>query len=863
MTTPDPLAEVARLRQPAGPWLHLLWGAPSDARQFGWFLGCEGLAARVLRGHCVRTAYGLYDEAAAALQFPGDLVEDWAAFGSLLADMSWLPSGGQVLVVTRASLLLAAAPTSDLEAFVSCVVSVATARATEQGPALHVVLADDAVGLAALRARLLAVQAGVRDVVGWRPEEPTVPRGAGGRTGFRAGPSAPDAVDLAVAAALPAEVVELRRGWEEYHGPVVDPVRTYGVVLARAELAVPAAGLVAGVAAGLTDGACVVLPVSAEAEGRGEREAAFVAGSVAVWPAPGLAAGGDGTPAGDVAVSSDSSPAPALPGGQPHIQSAACQDPDEPPDAHLWTKDSAVDGEPDSSAEPATEPTGDTTADTADEPVEVPAPVSAGADSPVPAVDTGPSAAVTGPLVPAADVRPPVPAVDGGESVPAAGQAPADPSSQDPTTPAPDGTDQPRDDPAAPFALVAADLEWEFAEGSTRHDPVDAALVELARTNGLFEAIFRTWTRDPSAGWVRVLVGYAAGPSDPARAALVATAQSAGARRTCVEVVSQPDVGDVHRWLERQCITLWRTETATPARPKPTRTATAAKPPPPALPTSDLDPDTTFRKPPAEEEPGERVERLIAWAAERPGVLGLVVAHTGPDAAPELVYGLVVDGDTDHDPVRAEARAALGEDTARIESFAPSRGLSPLYLRLYRGSTRLWTQRAERPTRQPAGGIDTGPKIDLTFDDIIERTEVEDETLEGGFTLVGLTHTEAVTQQAPTEQDDCDRAVVGWAAEHANLLAAVRGAVTAQNEPTRVYLFAADPDTDVPAVRRKAGAIMAAHELTRGGVEIFCPLDPIPRFHLDLFKHGAQLWRSDRKLTRPDPKTDPDPPAAP
>src|SRR5262249_60235311 len=128
MTAHDPLAEVARLHDPAGPWLHLLWGAPADARQFGWLLAGEGLAARVLRGPCVRTAFGLFDEAAAALQFPGDLVAGWSEFRGLLGDLSWLPgpgpvagsaegpatrtaraAAGHVLVITRASLLLAAA----------------------------------------------------------------------------------------------------------------------------------------------------------------------------------------------------------------------------------------------------------------------------------------------------------------------------------------------------------------------------------------------------------------------------------------------------------------------------------------------------------------------------------------------------------------------------------------------------------------------------------------------------------------------------------------------------------------------------------------------------------------------------------
>ena len=420
--------------------------------------------------------------------------------------------------------------------------------------------------------------------------------------------------------------------------------------------------------------------------------------------------------------------------------------------------------------------------------------------------------------------------------------------------------DGPRDEPGAPFALVAADLEWEFAQGAAEHDPVDAALLELARDGGQFEAVFRTWTRDPAAGWVRVLVGYAADQADPARAALVATAQAAGAGRTCVEVVTLADVGDVHRWLERQCVILWRAG----SQPRQPRPATQA-PRPPVPPTSNLDPDTAFRGGP--DEPGEAAERLVAWAATRPGVLGLVVARTGPEDAPELVYGIVVDGDTEHEPVRAEARAALGhvEGPVRIESFAPSRGLSPLYLRLYRGSTRLWTQRADRPARPVSAGADPGPKIDMTFEDTIERVQVEDETLDGGFTLVALAQTEPVTEQPPTEQppterDDCDRAVMAWAEKHPNLLAAVHAAVTAHGQPTRVYLLAADPEADLPVLRRAVGGIMAAHGLTRGGVEVFCPLDPIPRFHLDLFKHGAPLWRSERKLTRPEQPSPEQPP---
>jgi len=98
----DPLAELVRLRCGPGPWLHLLDGAPSDARQLGWPPGRDGVVVRMLRGHCLRTGYGLFDEAAAALQLPGDPVKDWHALATLLTDLAWLPGDGHVLVVTRA-----------------------------------------------------------------------------------------------------------------------------------------------------------------------------------------------------------------------------------------------------------------------------------------------------------------------------------------------------------------------------------------------------------------------------------------------------------------------------------------------------------------------------------------------------------------------------------------------------------------------------------------------------------------------------------------------------------------------------------------------------------------------------------------
>ena len=91
-----PEAELARLARPTGPWIHLLDAAPADARQLGWLLGQDGIVVRHLRGHCGRSTYGLLDEIGAALQLPGDPVEDWAGLAALLTDMSWLPGAGHV-----------------------------------------------------------------------------------------------------------------------------------------------------------------------------------------------------------------------------------------------------------------------------------------------------------------------------------------------------------------------------------------------------------------------------------------------------------------------------------------------------------------------------------------------------------------------------------------------------------------------------------------------------------------------------------------------------------------------------------------------------------------------------------------------
>jgi RNAse (barnase) inhibitor barstar len=60
------------------------------------------LVVRTVRGNKITTAERLFDEFAAALQFPDYFGENWDALDECLADLSWLPGTGYVIVVRDA-----------------------------------------------------------------------------------------------------------------------------------------------------------------------------------------------------------------------------------------------------------------------------------------------------------------------------------------------------------------------------------------------------------------------------------------------------------------------------------------------------------------------------------------------------------------------------------------------------------------------------------------------------------------------------------------------------------------------------------------------------------------------------------------
>ena len=81
----------------------------SDLCNYGWRLAAEdpATAVRFVRGGKMRTADALFDEIAAACQFPYYFGENWAAFAECLGDLDWLDASRFVLIVGEFDQVLA------------------------------------------------------------------------------------------------------------------------------------------------------------------------------------------------------------------------------------------------------------------------------------------------------------------------------------------------------------------------------------------------------------------------------------------------------------------------------------------------------------------------------------------------------------------------------------------------------------------------------------------------------------------------------------------------------------------------------------------------------------------------------------
>ncbi|MQA02027.1 MAG: hypothetical protein GEV07_04655 [Streptosporangiales bacterium] len=102
--------DLSSLDKLTGPHLHLLADEPAKASEkIVYPLLGSGKVVRPVRGQKMRVMQGVYDEFAAALQFPDYFGENWAAFDECLTDLDWLGYDvpGYVVIVRHTSQLLA------------------------------------------------------------------------------------------------------------------------------------------------------------------------------------------------------------------------------------------------------------------------------------------------------------------------------------------------------------------------------------------------------------------------------------------------------------------------------------------------------------------------------------------------------------------------------------------------------------------------------------------------------------------------------------------------------------------------------------------------------------------------------------
>jgi hypothetical protein len=97
--------DANQLLRPGGPWLQVFVGSPSEATDLAMALNHKERgrpAARWLRGVKMTTTAKLFDEMAAALQFPYYFGENWDALDECLADLDWLQADAYVIVILDA-----------------------------------------------------------------------------------------------------------------------------------------------------------------------------------------------------------------------------------------------------------------------------------------------------------------------------------------------------------------------------------------------------------------------------------------------------------------------------------------------------------------------------------------------------------------------------------------------------------------------------------------------------------------------------------------------------------------------------------------------------------------------------------------
>jgi hypothetical protein len=110
------------------PGLYLITCTPSELTELGWSLQQSEFAngvVRTIRGSKMKTVDSLFDEFAAALQFPHYFGENWNALDECLTDLDWLSGDSYLLLVADAPLVLTQEDPGEFAAFVKVVIRAA------------------------------------------------------------------------------------------------------------------------------------------------------------------------------------------------------------------------------------------------------------------------------------------------------------------------------------------------------------------------------------------------------------------------------------------------------------------------------------------------------------------------------------------------------------------------------------------------------------------------------------------------------------------------------------------------------------------------------------------------------------------
>jgi hypothetical protein len=106
--------DLKRLLGKHGPPIHVVSDAEAE-KLLQLPREKAALVVRRLRGHKAQTTAALFDEMAAALQFPSYFGENWNALDECLSDLEWLPSDSYLLVFERAPEVLALEPPGEFQ----------------------------------------------------------------------------------------------------------------------------------------------------------------------------------------------------------------------------------------------------------------------------------------------------------------------------------------------------------------------------------------------------------------------------------------------------------------------------------------------------------------------------------------------------------------------------------------------------------------------------------------------------------------------------------------------------------------------------------------------------------------------------